>query len=351
MYSWNLTETMDTNEPANLSDASSAMKAIGNEGLVVDHKVLPCFCLFDLFDELTKDHNVTRAQIKTKISSLYDYLTLNGSTSNKTPFSVLLSHTTGNKPNFGDNDGIFFDTILLSLFAYSFKLRIEMRTEISGIVTTQYYGLKDSYVKRVLMTSDNYILLKKKNKTALRRNNKVNDKIIATVAYDKAKQSTTTLATDCNSIYVKSVNSTDNRDSSPMNLFSTLTSAHTAADLKSQVVNQQHTSLNNSVCSVEELALPSTNAISFSNDSTKTVGRLKFFNDAKEYGFIVLEDQTEIFVHKADLAKDNIDTRFLVYYKQFYDIVLEFNIQEYRGRVKVNRKAVDLAIRDMIAVC
>ena len=64
-----------------------------------------------------------------------------------------------------------------------------------------------------------------------------------------------------------------------------------------------------------------------------------------------MEDQSEIFVHKADLTKHNIDPRFLAYYRQFYDIVIEFNVQEYKGREKVNRKAVDLAIRDMVAVC
>ena len=83
----------------------------------------------------------------------------------------------------------------------------------------------------------------------------------------------------------------------------------------------------------------------------KALGRLKFFNEAKEYGFIIMDDESEIFVHKADLIKQSIDTRYLAYYKKYYDILMEFNVQEYQGKSKKHRKAVDVMIFDMQALC
>jgi len=73
-------------------------------------------------------------------------------------------------------------------------------------------------------------------------------------------------------------------------------------------------------------------------------GKLKFYSEENDFGFIIMETGEEIFVHKDDLIKANIDTQKLAYFKKFYEIQVSFRYIQYQGKMKVNRKAVDVQV-------
>lgn len=53
------------------------------------------------------------------------------------------------------------------------------------------------------------------------------------------------------------------------------------------------------------------------DENEKYTGRLKFFDDAKNYGFIIMDaDESDIFVHCDDLQKAGISKDRVKSYKQ-----------------------------------
>ena len=79
----------------------------------------------------------------------------------------------------------------------------------------------------------------------------------------------------------------------------------------------------------------------------QTIGNLKFYSEAKEYGFITLKDGSEIFVHKTDILKNKINTNWLIHYSKRYRIVMGFDIQYYKGKEKMHRKAINLKVLNL----
>jgi hypothetical protein len=80
-------------------------------------------------------------------------------------------------------------------------------------------------------------------------------------------------------------------------------------------------------------------------------GKLKFYSGDNDFGFIIMENGEEIFVHKDDLIKANIDTQKLAYFKRFYDIQVKFRYIQYQGKMKVNRKAVGVQVTGYVPLC
>lgn len=341
----------------NTSTQSNAInRALSEEGLVQDLKSLPAFSLYELFETILSDQSISKAQIHKKLISLLDYLNQKTTNSPKTQLPSLLVSKDQKTYDFHNPNENLFDNRTITLFAYAFNFRIEMITETQGRLTTQYFGFKNNYVRRVLMTNDSYILLKKRSKGLLRL---VNRSASRTLCSDASTKINTTIEDACNVDELKikrddSVNTADsinrNKEESQRQYNRLMSPKVSSVSHESDENGKQDhkISLNCSRSSKDPKPFTVTPK---SNNSTKSTGRLKFYNEAKEYGFIVMDDQTEIFVHKADLDKQNIDTRFLAYYKRYYDIVMEFNVQEYKGKGKANRKAVDLVICEMVAVC
>lgn len=79
------------------------------------------------------------------------------------------------------------------------------------------------------------------------------------------------------------------------------------------------------------------------------LGELKFFNEAKEYGFIVKDDdQKDIFFHFDDLRKEHMLTKpFLRHAKDVYRIRFAFNILNYFGVNGESQKAVDIELIEL----
>jgi len=74
-------------------------------------------------------------------------------------------------------------------------------------------------------------------------------------------------------------------------------------------------------------------------------GRLKFFDENKNYGFIIMDqDSTDIFVHFDDMAKANISKEFLRSVKAGNNIRFAFSCMRYLGKYNQSRKAVDIEL-------
>ncbi len=74
-------------------------------------------------------------------------------------------------------------------------------------------------------------------------------------------------------------------------------------------------------------------------------GHLKFFDETKNYGFIVMDDDgSDIFVHFDDLMKANLSKDMLRTAKNGNVIHLSFSCMQYVGKYNKSRKAVDIQI-------
>ncbi|KAL4491813.1 hypothetical protein ABPG72_006068 [Tetrahymena utriculariae] len=75
------------------------------------------------------------------------------------------------------------------------------------------------------------------------------------------------------------------------------------------------------------------------------MGSLKFFDENKNYGFIVMDDDNrDIFVHYDDLQKAGITKEFLKSSKQGNVIRFSFSCMQYIGKYKQSKKAVELQV-------
>ena len=74
-------------------------------------------------------------------------------------------------------------------------------------------------------------------------------------------------------------------------------------------------------------------------------GRLKFYDENKKYGFIIMEDDgSDIFVHYDDLYKAGIPKELLRTARQGNLIRLTFSCMAYIGKYNKSRKAIDIQL-------
>ncbi len=74
-------------------------------------------------------------------------------------------------------------------------------------------------------------------------------------------------------------------------------------------------------------------------------GRLKFFDENKNYGFIIMdEDGSDIFVHYDDLSKAGISKELLKTARLGNMIKLAFSCMKYVGKYDKSRKATDIQV-------
>lgn len=72
-------------------------------------------------------------------------------------------------------------------------------------------------------------------------------------------------------------------------------------------------------------------------------GRLKFFDENKNYGFLIMDlDGSDIFVHYDDIQKANISKDYLKSAKMGNIIRFSFGCMNYIGKYNKSRKAVEL---------
>jgi len=79
--------------------------------------------------------------------------------------------------------------------------------------------------------------------------------------------------------------------------------------------------------------------------SERKTGKLKFFEETKDFGFIVVdEDQSDLFVHYDDLKKAKVNKEVLVQAKYSYTFYFSFLIMSYWGKSGLSKKAVELQL-------
>jgi len=80
-------------------------------------------------------------------------------------------------------------------------------------------------------------------------------------------------------------------------------------------------------------------------ESFGNTGRLKFFDEVQNYGFIVVDgDESDLFVHYDDLKTSKLSRDILRQAKTNYFLQFSFDIVKYVGKHKESRKAVNLKL-------
>ena len=79
--------------------------------------------------------------------------------------------------------------------------------------------------------------------------------------------------------------------------------------------------------------------------SVKNTGRLKFFDEVKNYGFLIVDrDSSDLFVHYDDLKDAKLSRYILRQAKTNFFLQFSFDIAFYNGKYKESRKAVNLKL-------
>ena len=79
--------------------------------------------------------------------------------------------------------------------------------------------------------------------------------------------------------------------------------------------------------------------------SVKHTGRLKFFDEVQNYGFLIVDgDNFDIFVHYDDLKDSKLSRDILRQAKTNYFLQFSFDIAYYSGKYKESKKAVNLQL-------
>lgn len=82
--------------------------------------------------------------------------------------------------------------------------------------------------------------------------------------------------------------------------------------------------------------------------SVKQSGRLKFFDEVQNFGFLVVDgDDSDLFVHYDDLKSSRLSRDILRQAKTNYFLQFSFDIAYYSGKYKESRKAVNLKLIKM----
>lgn len=284
-----------------------------SEGLARDPRQLPAFSMWEFLEVIMTNSRVDRNAMRRKMTALLAFLAADEESGPlKRRLCADQAHTTRNL----HNDALFFDATVLHLFAYAYGLRFEFFYATGNKLCVQYFGMRDKPTRRVYVAEDSYVILKRVF------TNKTKKTVVSAPASPRCDLDRET------STHTAATSASCERDGEP-----TAASRHA-----------QPTFISDAPAHPFTLSSAATNGRPAPG---KALGRLKFFNEAKEYGFIVADDGSEIFVHKADLQKQSIDTRYLAYFKKYYEVVMEFAVQEYQGKSKKHRKAVDVLIFDM----
>ena len=104
--------------------------------------------------------------------------------------------------------------------------------------------------------------------------------------------------------------------------------------------------LKNLSCGSDRLSLmPSKKPIILDEREGRYTGRLKFFDENKNYGFIIKDDDfSDIFAHYEDLIKGGMTKEMLRSTKAGVTIRLAFSCMNYIGKYNKSRKAVDIQL-------
>lgn len=73
-------------------------------------------------------------------------------------------------------------------------------------------------------------------------------------------------------------------------------------------------------------------------------GRLKFYNEKMKFGFIIMNDKTQIFMHKDNMVRSKIYTKGLENTFSFFNILVRFKKVEHNNNANSKFKAFDIEL-------
>lgn len=79
-----------------------------------------------------------------------------------------------------------------------------------------------------------------------------------------------------------------------------------------------------------------------------STGKIKFYLEQNEYGFITCDDGRDIFVHRDDLIRAGIAVDQLSQCVKIYEMRVRFRCIQYQGKTKVSSKAVDVQVVELL---
>lgn len=127
-----------------------------------------------------------------------------------------------------------------------------------------------------------------------------------------------------------------------------LSTGNYGEDMQQQMRVQSETNLDHLIMDQNKMQFASAEKrkpIILEEGKIRCAGRLKFFDENKNYGFIIMdEDGSDIFVHYDDLQKAGINKEFLKNARMGQVIKLAFNCMKYIGKYDRSRKATDIQL-------
>ena len=88
--------------------------------------------------------------------------------------------------------------------------------------------------------------------------------------------------------------------------------------------------------------------LEFQASKLKTTGRVKFFMESDNYGFIISDKSADadagedIFFHFDDIKRTNLSRAFLKQVRDQFLVKVRFRVMAYQGKYSQSKKAVDI---------
>jgi cold shock CspA family protein len=79
-----------------------------------------------------------------------------------------------------------------------------------------------------------------------------------------------------------------------------------------------------------------------------STGKIKFYLEQNDYGFIACDDGRDIFVHRDDLIRAGIAIEQLSQCVKIYEMRVQFRCIQYQGKTKISNKAVDVQVVELL---
>lgn len=346
----------------------------------------------ELFESLMCN-KISAAQVNHRVAAFASYINSNKLASVPFWLEALARQLVAPSQTPNTDLGSFFNTSFFSIAAFLFKVRLVLYYERNGGLGAQYFGSVKFPKIRAFSTGSSYFLVGKicdrkpaglrakrisihqlktqDNSPRFPTSHPLNRKSLTTIApldfsmnigqfedCDEQESrgprisnflSNSSLSTELFENTTKSTRHSDPQIDTNCTLDDNL--SQTKEDLNKQAINQLlcFTSTNSqpkvSPDGNSPVYIPPTFKDKILFESSEfSIGRLKFYNEQKGFGFIVSSDSKDVFVHKDDLLRANINTCQLEYTRGFYDIVLKYRYIEYKGKMKNNNKAIDIHI-------
>lgn len=339
MSSPNLERNKTLTTPTTNSQIIALLK---KEGLALSKNNLPLYSLFDLFRSLTEKQKEKSKKHLSKIKTFIDFVIFKRSADVQKSLKDAIINNYETLLTDLDNDNLVFSNVLFQVFCFLFRFHVKLFTLTQSRLSRQSFGSSTLPSSPILFSEGVFFLLKKRLRSSptpppLPSTPVQTIKTLGNVKSLKIKKSPLNLPKQTNISSSQLDSQKPKRNKLKYNK-KKIEPGFAQMDTKSTLegLNVDKKKIRQNCRKI----ISQKNA----NGSlmNKNVGKLKFYNPIKEYGFIVLKDGGEVFVHKTDLVRSQIDVIRLFELCKAFDVFMAFDIEYYPGKNKMHRKAIKL---------